>query len=86
MDTGIAVRYNGWVVWQEREQIDAREKFSRESIAYLDHLYRVAFYLAKDDSEARDLVQDPGPHRPSRTQGWKAQGSNPNAGVSYQVL
>src|SRR5215475_15603037 len=35
-----------------------REKFSREAMTYLDHLYRVAYYLAKESDEAKDLVQE----------------------------
>ena len=35
-----------------------REKFAREAMAHLDHLYRVAFHLAKDPDEAEDLVQE----------------------------
>ena len=35
-----------------------REKFAREAMAYLDHLYRVAFHLAKEADEAQDLVQE----------------------------
>jgi len=36
----------------------AREQFLREAVVHLDHLYRVAFHLAKDQSEAQDLVQE----------------------------
>lgn len=35
-----------------------KEKFSHEAITYLDHLYRVALYLAKESDEAKDLVQE----------------------------
>jgi RNA polymerase sigma-70 factor (ECF subfamily) len=35
-----------------------REKFSREAMTHLDHLYRVAHYLAKESDEAKDLVQE----------------------------
>jgi RNA polymerase sigma-70 factor (ECF subfamily) len=35
-----------------------REVVASEAMAHLDHLYRVAFYLAKDPSDAEDLVQE----------------------------
>ena len=35
-----------------------KEKFSHEAMAHLDHLYRVALYLAKESNEAEDLVQE----------------------------
>jgi RNA polymerase sigma-70 factor, ECF subfamily len=37
---------------------EGKERFSHESMAYLDHLYRVALYLAKESNEAEDLVQE----------------------------
>jgi RNA polymerase sigma-70 factor, ECF subfamily len=37
---------------------EAKEKFSHEATTYLDHLYRVALYLAKESNEAKDLVQE----------------------------
>jgi RNA polymerase sigma-70 factor, ECF subfamily len=35
-----------------------RDAVASEAMAHLDHLYRVAFYLAKDPSDAEDLVQE----------------------------
>ena len=35
-----------------------KEKFSHEAMTHLDHLYRVASYLAKEADEAKDLVQE----------------------------
>lgn len=35
-----------------------REAFSREALRYIDHLYRVAFHLAKEPHGAQDLVQE----------------------------
>jgi len=35
-----------------------KEKFSHEATTHLDHLYRVALYLAKESNEAKDLVQE----------------------------
>jgi RNA polymerase sigma-70 factor (ECF subfamily) len=37
---------------------EEREKFAREAMHHLDHLYRVAFHLAKEPDEAQDLVQE----------------------------
>jgi RNA polymerase sigma-70 factor (ECF subfamily) len=41
-----------------KEHLTARGRFSKEAMLHLDHLYRVAFHLAKDQSEAQDLVQE----------------------------
>jgi RNA polymerase sigma-70 factor (ECF subfamily) len=35
-----------------------RERFAHEAMEHLDHLYRVAFHLAKEPNEAQDLVQE----------------------------
>src|SRR4030095_6062768 len=35
-----------------------KEKFSHEATTHLDHLYRVALYLAKESNDAKDLVQE----------------------------
>ncbi len=35
-----------------------RDAFAAEAMVHLDHLYRVAFHLAKDATEADDLVQE----------------------------
>jgi RNA polymerase sigma-70 factor, ECF subfamily len=35
-----------------------RDVIASEAMTHLDHLYRVAFYLAKDPSDAEDLVQE----------------------------
>jgi RNA polymerase sigma-70 factor (ECF subfamily) len=35
-----------------------RENFALEAMEHLDHLYRVAFHLAKETDEAQDLVQE----------------------------
>jgi RNA polymerase sigma-70 factor (ECF subfamily) len=37
---------------------EEKEKFSHEATTHLDHLYRVALYLAKESNEAKDLVQE----------------------------
>lgn len=38
--------------------MEPSERFSLEAVTYLDHLYRVALYLAKEENEAQDLVQE----------------------------
>ena len=35
-----------------------KKNFSHEATTHLDHLYRVALYLAKESNEAKDLVQE----------------------------
>jgi RNA polymerase sigma-70 factor, ECF subfamily len=35
-----------------------RDAFAHEAMAHLDHLYRLAFHLAKDEDQAQDLVQE----------------------------
>lgn len=43
----------------ERKARGAKQELvASEALAHLDHLYRVAFYLAKDASDAEDLVQE----------------------------
>jgi RNA polymerase sigma-70 factor (ECF subfamily) len=37
---------------------EEKETFSHEAMTHLDHLYRVALYLAKESNEAKDLVQE----------------------------
>src|SRR5919198_5634524 len=37
---------------------EEKEKFSHEAMTHLDHLYRVALYVAKESNEAKDLVQE----------------------------
>jgi len=48
------------VVWKSKstQEKEGREKFAREAMGYLDHLYRVAFHLMKEPHEAEDLVQE----------------------------
>lgn len=43
---------------ERAEKAEKRKSFADEAITYLDHLYRVAFHLAKKDDEAQDLVQE----------------------------
>jgi RNA polymerase sigma-70 factor (ECF subfamily) len=46
------------VVGRGKSKVEKREGFSQEALGHLDHLYRVAFHLAKEQQEARDLVQE----------------------------
>jgi RNA polymerase sigma-70 factor (ECF subfamily) len=46
------------VVGERKEKVEERERFSREAMTHLDHLYRAAFHLAKEPDEAQDLVQE----------------------------
>ncbi len=41
-----------------RRTKEEKDKFSREAIVYLDHLYRVARYLVEEPDDAHDLVQE----------------------------
>ena len=43
---------------ERKVNIEERERFAREAMAYLDHLYRVAFHLSQEENEAQDLVQE----------------------------
>ena len=42
----------------KKTEAEEKARFSHEAIAHLDHLYRVALFLAKESSEAEDLVQE----------------------------
>jgi RNA polymerase sigma-70 factor (ECF subfamily) len=35
-----------------------RDAFAHEAMIHVDHLYRLAFHLAKDEDQAQDLVQE----------------------------
>lgn len=41
-----------------KAETEERQRFAREAVTYLDHLYRIAFHLAKESHEAQDLVQE----------------------------
>lgn len=58
MDTLYALRYNAWAVSASKVCNDERERFSSEIMSHLDHLYRFAFYLVKNEDEAQDCVQE----------------------------
>ncbi|HWH75761.1 MAG TPA: sigma-70 family RNA polymerase sigma factor [Candidatus Binatus sp.] len=58
MDTTYSLYYNDPAVSQSSVRQRGRERFSSEIMSYLDHLYRVAFHLARNDDEAQDCVQE----------------------------
>ncbi len=43
---------------ETKNKAEKKDQFAREAMAHLDHLYRVAFHLAKESDEAQDLVQE----------------------------
>jgi RNA polymerase sigma-70 factor (ECF subfamily) len=45
-------------VAEEKKSAAEREQFSHEAVTHLDHLYRVAFHLAKEPDGAHDMVQE----------------------------
>lgn len=57
MDSSDAVLYNAPIVALKQADIE-RERFGSAIVTHLDHLYRVAYYLVKSDSEAQDCVQE----------------------------
>jgi RNA polymerase sigma-70 factor (ECF subfamily) len=58
LDTIYPLYYNGRAVSQSSVRQQGRERFSTEILNHLDHLYRVAFHLARNDAEAQDCVQE----------------------------
>ena len=58
LDTTYALYYNGPAVSRSNARQQGRERFSSEIMIYLDHLYRVAFHLVRNDDEAQDCVQE----------------------------
>jgi RNA polymerase sigma-70 factor (ECF subfamily) len=56
LDTPDRLRYNARVA-SGAEDLD-RQQFGAEIMQHLDHLYRIAFYLAKNEDDARDCVQE----------------------------
>jgi RNA polymerase sigma-70 factor, ECF subfamily len=45
-------------VTQDKGSRVAKEEFLREAVAHVDHLYRVAFHLARQVEQVEDLVQE----------------------------
>lgn len=58
MDTTYPLYYNGPAVSRSNVRQHGQERFSSEIVTYLDHLYRVAFHLVRNDDEAQDCVQE----------------------------
>jgi len=58
MDSGVLLHYNAAVVTLRNAKELERGRFGSEIMTHLDHLYRVAYYLVKNDSEAQDCVQE----------------------------
>jgi RNA polymerase sigma-70 factor (ECF subfamily) len=55
LDTTFPLYYNASV---KQTDVANRDTLAREAMVHLDHLYRVALYLAKSQHEAEDLVQE----------------------------
>ena len=58
LDTTWTLYYNGLAVSRSNATQLGRERFSAEIMVHLDHLYRVAFHLVRNDDEAQDCVQE----------------------------
>ena len=58
MDTTYPLYYNNPAVRQSRVRQQGQERFSSEIMFYLDHLYRIAFHLVRNEDEAQDYVQE----------------------------
>jgi RNA polymerase sigma-70 factor (ECF subfamily) len=58
LDTTCPLYYNGPAVSRTNPRQLGRERFSSEILVHLDHLYRVAFHLVRNDAEAQDCVQE----------------------------
>ena len=58
MDSIYPLYYNVPAVSRNQVRQHELERFSSEIISHLDHLYRVAFHLVRNQDEARDCVQE----------------------------
>jgi RNA polymerase sigma-70 factor (ECF subfamily) len=58
VDSGISLHYNANVVTLRNARELERERFGWDIVTHLDHLYRVAYYLVKNEIEAQDCVQE----------------------------
>jgi len=52
------LRYNARAVSGNKPRNFAKQQFGSEIMNHLDHLYRVAFYLTKNEEDAQDCVQE----------------------------
>lgn len=46
------------MIWRRKDNNNEQERFSTEVLTHLDHLYRVAYHLVKNQDEAQDFVQE----------------------------
>jgi len=58
LDSTYTLGYTGWAVSATNSRNPASDRFATEIMTYLDHLYRVAFHLARNADEAKDCVQE----------------------------
>jgi RNA polymerase sigma-70 factor (ECF subfamily) len=58
MDSAIIVHYNAWAVTPSDTRELEQERFASEIMVHLDHLYRTAFFLVRNQDEAQDCVQE----------------------------
>jgi len=58
LDTTYSLGYTGLAVSATDSRHPARDHFATEIMTYLDHLYRVAFHLARNADAAKDCVQE----------------------------
>jgi len=58
LNSGIVYVMHHCMARGKETRNEEKEKFSHEAMTHLDHLYRVALYLAKESNEAKDLVQE----------------------------
>lgn len=58
MDTTYPLYYNNPAVSRTDARQQSQERFSSEILSHLDHLYRVALHLVRNEDEAQDCVQE----------------------------
>ena len=58
MDSVVSLRYYPPVLSRKRVKAKEIERLLAEMLQHVDHLYRVAIYLAKDRDRANDCVQE----------------------------
>jgi RNA polymerase sigma-70 factor, ECF subfamily len=58
LDTALSLLYNATSVSGDKVRNPGRERLASELMVHLDHLYRVALYLAKNEQDAHDCVQE----------------------------
>jgi RNA polymerase sigma-70 factor, ECF subfamily len=58
LDSAVTVHYNARAVTSTDARELEEERFGSEIMAHLDHLYRTAFFLVRNEDEAQDCVQE----------------------------